>query len=212
MSALLALFARTFVIGIAVAAPVGAMSALCVQRTLSHGWRTGAATGLGIATADGTYAALAAFGVAAFSALLVASQAPLRFVGGLVLAWLGWQAMISPPAHVGRSEKAEAASFGGIYAGSVGLTLTNPMTIMAFAAVFASASLGSMANRLQALVATAGVASGSLAWWLALVSAISLVRHAFSDTAAQWVNRISGALIAAFGLVTVGLALWSLRP
>ena len=65
VSGSLALFARTFVIGVAVAAPVGATGVLCIQRTLAHGWRAGMSTGAGIATADGTYAALAAFGVAA---------------------------------------------------------------------------------------------------------------------------------------------------
>ena len=93
MSDAVALFGRMFVIGIAVAAPVGAMGVLCIQRTLSHGWRAGAATGAGIATADALFAGLAAFGLTVFSQLLVSAQVPLRIGGGLVLVWLGWRAI-----------------------------------------------------------------------------------------------------------------------
>ena len=93
------LFARMFVIGIVVAAPVGAMGILCIQRVLAHGWRAGLATGAGIATADAGYAALAAFGVTAVATWMIAYQAPLRIVGGLALLWLGWRAVRTPAAQ-----------------------------------------------------------------------------------------------------------------
>jgi putative LysE/RhtB family amino acid efflux pump len=160
-------------------------------------------TGAGIATADGAYAALAAFGVAAVSATLVALQSPLRIAGGVVLVWLGWRAMTAPAAQATAADRAVAGGPGAMYASAVGLTLTNPMTIMAFAAVFASAGLGAMDGARSALVATAGVACGSFAWWLALVSVVALVRHAVSDRAMLWVNRISGAAILLFGAVAV---------
>ncbi len=203
MMPLVALYARTFVIGIAVAAPVGAMGVLCIQRTLARGWAGGLATGAGIATADGTYAALAAFGVAAVSATLVAFQSPLRIAGGLVLVWLGVRAIVALPQHEAAAEKAAACTPGALYASAVGLTLTNPMTIMAFAAVFASAGLGALDGVRSALVATLGVASGSLAWWLALSTAVSAVRHTVSDRAMVVVNRVSGGAIAVFGVVAV---------
>ena len=100
MGETLALLARTFVIGVAVAAPVGAMGVLCIQRVLARGWRAGATTGAGIATADATYAGLAAFGLTALSQVLVSFQTPLRIVGGLVLVWLGIRAVLSAPTHV----------------------------------------------------------------------------------------------------------------
>lgn len=202
MSDTLALFARTFLIGIAVAAPVGAMGVLCIQRTLARGWRIGAATGLGIATADATFAGLAAFGVAAIAQVLVVWQSPLRIVGGLVLVWLGVRAIVAPPVH----EAAKPAAFGGhggAYASAVGLTLTNPMTIMAFGAVFASAGLSAEPTLASAGVATLGVALGSLSWWLTLVTAVALMRHAVSDSAVRWVNRASGAAVILFGVVAI---------
>jgi threonine/homoserine/homoserine lactone efflux protein len=204
-----ALLARMFVIGIAVAAPVGAMGVLCIQRTLSHGWRAGATTGAGIATADALYAALAAFGLTVFSQLLVSAQIPLRIGGGLVLVWLGWRAFSAKPAHeAARAEGSWQAL--SLYSSAFALTLTNPMTIMAFAAVFASAGLMVQTTAFSAGVATMGVALGSLTWWLALSTGVALMRHAVSDRTMGLVNRISGAVVVAFGLLAIWLGVASL--
>jgi putative LysE/RhtB family amino acid efflux pump len=209
MQPLVVLFARTFVIGVAVAAPVGAMGVLCVQRTLARGWRAGVATGSGIATADGIYAGLAAFGVAAVSAILVTYQAPLRIGGGMVLVWLGGRAFMSPPAQDAATVR-DSAKLSTLYFGAVGLTLTNPLTIMAFAAIFAGAGLVAQPGLLTAAVATLGVASGSLAWWIALSTGIALVRQA-SGGLLLWVNRVSGGVIAAFGVAAVVAGVLALR-
>ena len=207
-----ALFARTFIIGIAVAAPVGAMGMLCIQRTLERGWRTGFATGLGIATADGTYAGLAAFGVSALSAALVAWQTPLRLVGGAVLVYLGIRSILARPAECATESPAAFDRRGvlALYASAVGLTLTNPLTIMAFGAVFASAGLVAQPGLGSAAIATAGVASGSLAWWLVLVTGVFFARRAVGARLVAMVSRVSGAVIVAFGVLAIGSAVWGL--
>jgi len=199
----LALFARTFVIGIAVAAPVGAMGVLCIQRVLAYGWRAGAVTGAGIATADAIYTGLAAFGLTALSQLLVSLQIPLRIGGGLVLAWLGWQAIVALPAHEAAIVPG-AERTGSLYVSAVGLTLTNPMTVMAFGAVFASAGLVAEPTLSSAGVAALGVALGSLLWWLTLSAGVAIMRHTVSDQTIRWVNRGSGIAIVMFGLLAVG--------
>ncbi len=205
MSAGLALFARTFVIGILVAAPVGAMGVLCIQRTLGRGARAGLATGLGIATADGTYAAIAAFGLSALSSALVAWQTPLRLVGGAVLVYLGVRAMLTQPksAACDSPDALDGRGLAALYGSSVGLTLTNPMTIMAFGAVFASAGLAAQPGMATAAIATAGVASGSLAWWVALVTVTSVARARVGDGVLAGVSRVSGALVAVFGVIAI---------
>jgi putative LysE/RhtB family amino acid efflux pump len=191
-----------------VAAPVGAMGVLCIQRTLAHGWHAGLATGAGIATADGIYAGLAAFGVAAVSQFLVAWQAPLRIVGGLVLFWLGWRAIVTPPSHDAASVR-DSTHFAQLYTSAVGLTLTNPMTIMAFAAIFAGAGLVAQPGWATAVIATAGVAFGSLCWWIVLSTGTALARHAAREQTLVWVSRVSGAFICLFGIAAVvaGVAL-----
>lgn len=207
MSGALALFGRTFLIGIAVAAPVGAMGVLCIQRTLAGGWRSGAWTGAGIATADGLYAATAAFGVTAVSAALIAWQTPLRLAGGAVLVYLGIRAALRTPTPTLVSQPAEATPGLRAYSTAITLTLTNPMTIMAFAAVFAGAGLATGGGAAEAGVATAGVGSGSLAWWLTLATGVALTRHALSPRALRAVSVCSGVAVAGFGVFAILSAL-----
>lgn len=202
MGASAELFARTFLIGIVVAAPVGAMGVLCIQRVLAHGWRAGAATGAGIATADALYAALAAFGVTAVSQWMVSYQSLLAIIGGIALVWLGWRAVRTSPARDAAATP-DVRGLAPLYTSAVGLTLTNPMTIVAFAAVFASAGLVTQAGAGSAAIATAGVAAGSLSWWLALSTGVWAVRHAVSASVMVVVNRISGIVIMAFGVLAV---------
>jgi threonine/homoserine/homoserine lactone efflux protein len=198
VSSTLALYGRTFVIGVAVAAPIGAIGVLCIRRTLSHGWGAGIATGLGVATADGIYAACAAFGLTAVTDALVAWQSPLRLVGGVALVYLGIKALRSDP----ESCEPAASEGAGLYASAVGLTLTNPATILAFAAIFAGVGLvGAGGTWESAAVATAGVASGSLAWWLALTAILVGLRRRATEGLLRGVNRVSGAVLIAFGIV-----------
>ena len=206
MPTLVTLFARTFVIGIAVAAPVGAMGVLCIQRTLSAGWRFGMATGLGIATADGIYAAVAAFGVSALAATLVAWQTPLRVVGGIALVALGIRAALQPAAECDgeTAVSLDSRAAARLYTSAVGLTLTNPLTIMAFGAIFATVGLGAQPTPGSALVATAGVATGSLSWWTVLVTVVAFTRRQVGSGVLASLNRVSGAVIVVFGLIALG--------
>ena len=218
------LFVRMMVIGLAVAAPVGAMGVLCIQRTVARGWSGGLSTGSGIATADAMFAAVAALGITAVADALVSLQAPLRIVGGVGLLWLGWRALRSAPPssepprmqapgmqepdapHPGASQSAGALRTAGPlrdYVSAIGLTLANPMTIIAFAAIFAGAGLTAQPDAVQALVATAGVAVGSLVWWVALTAVVAAIRHALSDRILLWVNRVSGVMLLVFGALAL---------
>ena len=193
------LFARTLVLGLLVAVPVGPMGILCIQRTMAHGWRGGAVTGIGIASADAIYAGLAAFGLTTVSHWMVAYQAYISSVGGLALVWLGWRAIAARPTQdVARAS--DSRRLKSLYASAMGLTLTNPMTIIFFAAIFASAGLSAQAGTGSALAVTLGVAGGSLSWWLTLATGVSIVRHAVSERLISVLNRISGGLIIAFGV------------
>jgi len=196
------LFLRMLVIGVAVAAPVGAMGILCIQRTLAAGWRAGLVTGAGIATADAAFAALAAFGITAVSELLIGFQTPLRIAGGLGLLWLGWRALRQKTTKTDAQDPVPPRH-GHLYSSAVGLTFTNPMTIMAFAAIFAGAGLVAQPGVASALTVTIGVAVGSLLWWLALVTGVWAVRHAVSPDVVLIINRISGGVLIAFGLLAL---------
>jgi len=202
------LLVRGYVIGLSIAAVVGPMCVLCMRRTLTHGWRYGVISGLGVATADMLYGALAAFGVTAITSLLVSLQLWIRLIGGGFLIYLGLTAMLSKPA-VRSAAAAPATSLPGAYLSILLLTLTNPLTILSFAAVFAGIGLGvGQHTPLAALLIVIGVASGSASWWALLTGGVSLLRARLTPRWLVWINRFSGCVILAFGLwAAVGLSL-----
>ncbi len=170
-----------------------------------EGRLSGLATGLGAATADAVYGAVAGFGLTLMSGALVESQTWLRLAGGIFLVYLGARTFLARPAE--RAAPATARSLIGAWASTFALTLTNPMTVLSFVALFAGLGVtsGSFAS---ASVLVTGVFAGSSLWWLLLSGGVGLVRSRVSPSGLAWVNRLSGAVIAGFG----GWALASLAP
>jgi threonine/homoserine/homoserine lactone efflux protein len=158
-------------------------------------------SGLGAATADGVYGGVASFGVTFVSSFLVAQQMWLRLAGGAFLIYLGARIWSKKP-----GDARTPARHGGLasdYASTFALTLTNPLTIISFAAIFAGIGLGSMGGDYEtAAILTFGVFGGSSLWWLLLSSTVNLFRRS-SNTTLQWVNRFSGAIIVTLGVVAI---------
>lgn len=195
----LSFFVRGLLIGFSIAAAVGPMSILCIQRTLFKGQIYGMVSGLGIATADAVYGSIAAFGLTLITNFLVNQQEWVRLIGGLFLIYLGLKTVITKPAE--RAAAAKANSYFGAYASTLLLTLTNPMTILSFAAIFAGIGVGG-ANKssISASTVVLGVFVGSTLWWCILTSGISLLRRKFTPRWLLWINRISGLILILFGV------------
>lgn len=201
-------FLRGLAIGFSIAAPVGPIGVLCIRRTLAEGRAFGFISGLGAATADAVYGAIAGFGLTFLSGFLVREQGWLRLVGGLFLVYLGIRTFIARPttsAGSGVSPTGGTALWAA-YATTFALTLTNPMTILSFAAIFAGLGVATRDYASAGLLVT-GVFAGSALWWLILSSAAGALRGRLRPESLRWVNRGAGAVITAFGL----LALVSLR-
>lgn len=193
---------RGLVIGVSIAAPVGPIGILCIRRTLNEGQLAGLVSGLGAATADAIYGAMAAFGLTVIASLLIHQQDWIRLAGGLFLFYLGIRTLLSEVAQ--QPAQASRGLLGG-YLSTFVLTLTNPLTILSFAAVFAGLGVGSSdGNSTMAALATVlGVFLGSALWWLALSAGVSLLRTRFSLRGLRWVNRISGAVLIGFAVVAL---------
>lgn len=193
---------KGLLIGLSIAAPVGPIGVLCIRRTLAQGRLSGLVTGLGAASADAIYGFIAGFGLTAVSAFLIDQQVLIRIVGGLFLCYLGIKTLLSRPGET----SLQVASHGllGDFGSTFFLTLTNPLTIISFAAVFAglglAASTGSYAS---AMVLVIGVFLGSAAWWLLLSFGVGFFSSRLQTGSLLWVNRISGLLILAFGMAAV---------
>lgn len=216
-------------IGFAIAAPVGPIGVLCVRRTFADGHVAGFVTGLGAATADALYGAVAAFGLTAVSDLILGYQTELRLVGGVFLLALGVKAFLTKLATA--SPPMRGAGWFGSWASTVLLTLTNPATILSFAAVFAGAGLGQQVHGFaEALAIVVGVFLGSASWWLLLSYFVDHWRDKHPDFAAladgrigaavvtgaalgiasktlKRINRASGVVLAAFGVAAIVAAL-----
>ena len=201
-------FLKSRFIGFVIAAPVGPIGVLCARRTLLHGRRAGFFSGMGAATADAIYGFIAAFGLTFISDLLVEHQSLLRVVGGTILIYMGVKAFRATP--VKRTDLPRSARhYAGMYSSTFFLTLTNPMTIFSFAAVFAGFGLaGIKGSALSSGVLVLGVFLGSALWWLFLVALFSLYGRRFHSHELVWVNRVTGAIIAASGAFALGSLLW----
>jgi threonine/homoserine/homoserine lactone efflux protein len=196
------LLIQGFIIGFSIAAPVGPIGVLCIRRTLALGRASGLVSGLGAATADAMYGSVAALGLTFISSFLVSQQTGLRLVGGGFLCYLGVRTLLARPAQQAASARGDGLL--GAYGSTFVLTLTNPMTIISFAAIFAGLGIGSAAgDYVSAVVLVLGVFLGSATWWLLLSGGVSLVRGRFNSRWLGWVNWVSGSVILGFGLLAL---------
>ncbi len=199
-------FLRGLIIGFSIAAPVGPIGLLCIRRTLAEGKASGLISGLGAATADAIYGSIAGFGLTFISNILIRQQGWLRLIGGLFLCFLGLKIFFASPAKQESSFKGNGLL--GAYTSTFFLTLTNPMTILFFAGIFAGLGVGSRSgNYISSGILVLGVFVGSALWWLILSSVVGMISTKVEPRRLRWVNRISGVIITVFGL----LALLSLR-
>lgn len=192
------------ILGFSIAAPVGPIGVLCIRRSLADGAATGLAVGLGAATADAAYGCVAAFGLTTVSGFLVGQKFLLGLIGGIFLCYLGVRTFISrPPEHAAETR---GGSLSSAYVATLFLTITNPMTILSFAAIFAGLGLGLGRSFAGAASLVLGVFLGSALWWLLLSTGVGLLRSRFRTHWMRMVNRVSGVMIFGFGLLALAAA------
>lgn len=200
------LLLRGFVLGFAVAASPGPIFFLCLRRTLVRGWLNGLASGFGVATADGFYAAVAAFGVGAITTTLTGQRRWLALAGGVLLVALGVRILVDRP----KSVEAPATNGSGLawpYLSTLGLTITNPATIISFAALAATLGVGSDGGYLRPAWLVVGVLLGSLTWWCLLAGLAAGLRTRITPGSVLIISTISGLAIIALGLAAFASAL-----
>jgi threonine/homoserine/homoserine lactone efflux protein len=199
------LLARAFVLGFTIAAVVGPISLLVIGRTLAQGRVIGLASGLGVATADATYGAIAAFGLSALTGVLVDERRAIGLVGGVFLLWLAWRTL-QPGPHAATTEHGLPLGHRAAYLSMLALTLANPMTILSFAALFAGLRVTGR-DAIGSAFVTCGVFAGSGAWWLLLTSAVVAFRRRITPYWLRAINLVSGVAIGAFALAAILLAI-----
>jgi predicted secreted hydrolase len=193
---------RGLVIGLAIAAPVGPIGLLCIRRTLAQGWAMGLISGLGAATADAVYGSLAAFGLIAISSVLIEQQIWLRLAGGLFLVFLGVRTFTAKASREGGEAPSNSSwNLLTAYTTTLLLTLSNPMTILSFVAIFAGLGIvEQQANPELGAAMVLGVFCGSAGWWLFLSGVFTRLRSSLSGGIQAWIQRVSGLILVGFGI------------
>ncbi|MCB8985696.1 MAG: LysE family transporter [Ardenticatenaceae bacterium] len=196
------LFWQGLVFGLAIAAPVGPIGVLTIRRTLVGGLLAGLLSGLGAATADAFYGSVAALGLTVVSGFLVQQQLWLCLIGGLFLVYLGVKAIREKPTAVSQAAlPVETTDHLRAYTSTLFLTLSNPVTILSFTAVFAGFGIGSQTGESRTgLQLVLGVFLGSALWWLTLCAVVTAVRTRLSPAILRLINLASGLILAGFGL------------
>lgn len=198
----LGVFIKGVIIGFSIAAPVGPIGVLCIRRTLAEGRASGFLSGLGAATADTLYGCIASFGLSFVANFLTSQHTLLRFAGGLCLCMLGLKTFFSEPAS--QPAAVRGKGLAAAYFSTFLLTLTNPLTILAFAAIFAAFGIkGAGVSYWGAIMLIGGVFLGSTLWWFLLSSLVSTLRAKVDVRVLHWVNRISGVIITIFGVLVL---------
>jgi threonine/homoserine/homoserine lactone efflux protein len=214
------LYLRGLAVGFAVAFALGPIGLLVIRRTIERGWAHGFLSGVGVATADATYAAIAAFGLTALTTALVGVARPLGVVGGAVLVAMAVRglraASTARPADAAETREEAGSGAGGpgtrrtgpvgAWATMVALTLTNPATILSFTALFAGIGAG-LDGVGGAVLVVAGVFTGSVAWWAVLTGLVARLGARLTPRVVRLLNVASSLVVGAFGLVAIGLGL-----
>jgi threonine/homoserine/homoserine lactone efflux protein len=196
------------IMGLIAAVPIGPVNLICIRRSFAFGPLNGFVSGLGAALGDGVFAAITFFGLTWIAQLIQSYEPIIEVIGGALLVWFGIHAVLTRmTAKVDDSDKPDAGASTLIraIASTFVLTITNPATLLAFASMFASfhGLVGGANSFVDAEFVVAGVVGGSTGWWLALTTVIGLFHARITDGTVRVINRVSGALVAMFGLAVL---------
>lgn len=215
------------IIGVLIAAPVGPVNIVCIQRTLERGFWGGFAAGLGAVLADGLIATVAAFGASAISGFMRDNQLKIELIGALIMTAFGFKVFLAQPkivatatTNIARLRRLSNAlprplrpimrlkvwrimPHLSIVPQTFFLTITNPGAILGLFALFGGATsvLGGIDNWLHAFTVVASIMTGSLIWWAGLSNLIARVRHKLTEGRLKRINQASGVVLVMFGAV-----------
>ena len=190
-------------IGLLMAAPIGPVNVLVIQRTVARGFWGGLAAGLGAVLGDGLLAAIGAFSIAAISEVMITHGDTIQFVGGLLLVGFGLALLLSRPVLMTPvDERSHLFEHAGIIPQTFLLTVTNPGAVLGMAAMIGGLGslIGGLNTNLEALILVAAVMGGSLLWWLGLSELIATIRHKLTESRLHVINRVAGFVLFTFGL------------
>jgi len=195
---------RGLAAGFIIAAPVGPVNVLCIQRSLTKGWRSGLLSGVGAALVDTLYGGIAGFSISLVIQFLLREQFWIRLIGGILLIGIGAALYFKKP-HSLKASRKDSSSHSDLVSAFL-LTATNPTTVLSFLAVLAMLGLGRQRPLWQTSLLVGGIFCGSMTWWIVLTCGATLLRDKVTDSTMRSLNRVGGLAIGLFGLVNILLS------
>lgn len=200
----LSLLTKGVIVGLLASIPLGPIGVICIQRTVNKGRLSGFLSGVGAATADTIFAAIAGFSLTFVIAYIFENQVYFQAIGGLVIILLGVKIFFTNPIKQIRKHKRKKNNLVEDYFSILAVTLTNPLAISLFIALFASMGVVSEdGNLLEALISTGGVFVGATIWWYILTGLVNIFRSRFRLKQLWWINKISGSAILLLGVAAI---------
>ena len=194
------LIAKGFLLGLVVSIPLGPVGALCIQRTISKGYKAGLLAGLGAACADLVYALIAGFGVSVVIDWLLKVRKWIQAVGSIIFMFMAYKVFYTNPAiQVRRSRRQKDRPLEDFLTTFL-LTFSNPTPVFVLMAAFAGFILNEEVNYIDIILSIAGVFAGCMSWWVVLVSVVNMFRNKIRLRHLLWVNKITGVLVLIFAL------------
>jgi threonine/homoserine/homoserine lactone efflux protein len=194
---------RGIAAGLMIAAPVGPVNVLCIQRSLQKGWKSGLVSGFGAALVDTLYGGIAGFSISLVIEFLIREQSWIRLIGGFLLIAIGAVYYFQKPRSL---ETAQPRGKRSDFLSAFLLTATNPTTVLSFLAILAMLGQGRQQPVWQTSLLVGGIFLGSMTWWVVLTGGATLLRDKIGNQSLQWLNRIGGLAMAAFGLANILLS------
>ena len=191
---------KGIIVGISVSAPLGPLGILCIQRTMNKGFLYGFVSGLGAVFADILYASVAGFGISIIADFLKAHEFAIRVVGGIFILVVGVMIFRSNPVKQIRQQNAQKKGYVSDFVSSFFITVTNPLTIIVFGAVFAGLGLDQSSTFGMIMYTLSGIFTGAILWWFSLNIGVNIFRKRIRLRNLYWINKVSGVLVAAFGI------------
>ncbi|TKG95557.1 LysE family translocator [Puteibacter caeruleilacunae] len=199
---------KGIIIGFAVSIPLGPIGVLCVQRTVNKSWRSGFYSGLGAAFSDSLYAVISGFSLTYIINFIRQFQMEFQLVGGFVLLALGIHIFRTNPVTEIRKYRRKGSSYFQDMLSTFIVTFSNPLAIFVFLAVFAGSGIVmKISEPLDASIIIFGIFVGAASWWLLLTSLVNMFRHKMNLRVLWWFNKIAGAGVIAFVMITLLLLL-----
>lgn len=196
---------KGFVVGLLGSIPLGPIGVMCIQRTLSKNHKSGFVSGLGSASADLIFAAVALFSLTVVMSFIESHLVIIKALGGISVVIVGFSIfMKNPVVQIRRNRSGKGNSLWSDYLSLFFITLANPTFILIFVALFAASgiNIGDM-GYVGGLLTIAGVFIGASTWWFMLTMGVNFLRKSFRPRHLLWINRISGAVIIALGIAAI---------